>query len=187
MLAEIERKHNAAKDRATSLSAAREPYALKAARGDTAAQKALATLRVTRREAEMEVDDLAVAMRQAQGKFDEARSKAVRAERRRLIAEAQVIAAQRIEVALRIEAMTAPLADEIEQYKILGDQVRAITQDRGVQLQSRWRLDAWLNWHLGLDFVQPAQRVRLSEIERRVLDGALRYLEQGPGDGVVAA
>ncbi len=29
VLAEIERKHNAAKDRATSLSAAREPYALK--------------------------------------------------------------------------------------------------------------------------------------------------------------
>ena len=164
-----------------------DSYALKAARGDKEAQKALAKLRTTRRDAEMELDDLAVAMRQAQGKLDEALSKAVRAERRRLIAEAQVIAARRIEVALRIEAMTVPLADAIAEYQLLGDQVRAITQDRGVQLQSRWRLDAWLNSRLGLDFVEPAKRFRLSEIERRVLDSVLRQFADEARDDMAAA
>lgn len=152
----------------------RQDAALAAHLGDPAQRKALDEATEALRIAELEVESLTEALAQAEGKLAEARAEQQSERDRQLAEEMRELARKRLAACDEIERAAQALAAVVAEYGALGLRLSRMQKNPSGQLNSRWRLDAYLNHVLDLAFVKPEHRQPLSQLERSVLSRILK-------------
>ena len=176
-LEEITAKLAEARTTVQELTERRRPHALQVARGDTDAQGELDRLREEQRRAEITVGDLEEAIQQAEEEVRRAKAEVGKAEQQRHMAELNRLVDERLATARTIEKHAEPLAAAVKDYVRLGLQIGRVTSRTSGQLNSRWRMETYLNHVLGLAYVERRLRKSLTELERPVLHAILKSEE----------
>jgi len=114
--------------------------ALGAATGDQAAQRRLATVNASIRDADGQLDDLRTALEQAERALAGARADEALAGHQQRLAEVRALARQRVEVAKRLQVAIDALGKPLDELAMVSDQLGSIIED-GTEADAvcRWR------------------------------------------------